>query len=62
MDRVRREAAEAWHKQRNGSIVMVSGGLVLASILPPAASTILGAAGILYVAFQPAPGGFWRVS
>ena len=60
LERVRHEAAQAWHKQRNGSILMVSGGLVVASILPPTASAILGVLGILYVAFRPPPSGQWH--
>jgi len=59
MERVRHEATQTWQKQRNGSIVMVSGGVLAASVLPPTASVILGGMGILYVAFQQPPGGFF---
>ena len=57
IERVRREAMAVWNKQRNGSILMVSGGLVMANLLPPSGGLVVGCLGFLYVALQPPPSG-----
>ena len=58
LNRVYREAKRTWYKQQNGSIVLISGGLVAGSVLPPTVSAVIGALGILYIASQQPPGGF----
>lgn len=46
----------------DGAILFASGGLVMAGVLPPSASVVLGAAGIAYVVLKPPPSGpsFWE--
>lgn len=55
MDPIKKEVLEMWQTHPRGTLLVVSGTLLLSSILPPFANVAVGAIGIAWVVLRAPP-------